>query len=140
MRYDLGSIYDGSRGGPSGDRERARSEVERVMRAIADERCNPLELIDDLDMLDDVAYDLGVELGVVRDAHEVSTAVFRAAEQSAGLDRWVDLRVAPAIREARRLYIANDARPTAFRAVHAAVFELHRRAGGVEGVLRALRS
>jgi hypothetical protein len=137
---DIGNIHDGSRGGPAGDPERAQSEVERVMQEIADERLNPLSLIDDLEMLEDVAYDLGVEIGLVRDAHEASAPVFRAAERSAGPDRRIDLRVAPAIREARRLHVANDARLRAFREVYAAIFQLQQLAGGAEGVLRALRS
>lgn len=64
MPSDFGNIYDGSRGGSGGDPERSRSEATRVLRAIADEQLNPLGVIDELDMLEDVAYDFGVDLGV----------------------------------------------------------------------------
>ncbi len=136
----FGNIYDGSRGGPGGDPERSRSEATRLLQAIADGQLNPLGVIDELDMLEDVAYDFGVDLRVVRAAHEASAPVFRRAEQSAGLDRRADLRVAPAIREARWLYIANDARPAALRSAYTAVFELNQLVGGESEVLRALRS
>jgi hypothetical protein len=137
---DFGDIYDVSRGGPGGDPERSRSEATRRLQAIADGKLNPLSVIDELDMLEDAAYDFGVDLGVIHEAHEASAFVFRDAEPRASVDRRADLRVAPAIREARRLYISNDARPIALRSAYTAVFELNRLAGGESEVLRALRS
>jgi hypothetical protein len=137
---DFGNIYDGSRGGPKGDPERSRIEATRVLQRIADGRLNPLGMIDELDMLEDVAYDFGVDLRVVRAAHEAAASVFRDAEQTAALDRRADLRVGPATREARWLYIANDARPAALHSAYASMFQLIQIAGGKSEVLRALRS
>jgi len=81
---EFGDIYDVSRGGPKGDPERSRIEATRILQAIADGRLNPLSMIDELDMLEDVAYDFGVDLRVVRAAQEASALVFRDAEGGGG--------------------------------------------------------